>query len=197
MPEQPAGEYDLRTLALRFTRAEGTVLALLGLAADGDRRSATIQALKAVAALRLLDLKQPVVSAYLAEHPRGEPTAVRDLAGSLARRLDTAAQVAADSVRASFANVTPDTIDDHVTAAVTAVVDARGTRWSLGRFAEMNTTTIGRQATSRGISDRVGPGRTVTVNTGDCEWCASHAGQAVIGQDSLPPYHPNCSCVAT
>jgi hypothetical protein len=61
----------------------------------------------------------------------------------------------------------------------------------------VQTATIGRQATSRGVADRVGEGGHVTVNVGDCEWCQAHAGDAVIGQDPLPPFHPNCSCVAS
>ena len=61
----------------------------------------------------------------------------------------------------------------------------------------MNTKTIGRQATSRGITDRVGQGRTVTINAGDCAYCQEFAGDAVIGTDPLPPYHPNCTCVAS
>lgn len=197
MPDPPAGERDLRALALRFARAEGYVLGLLGMAATGDRGATTRRALEALAALRVLGLKAPVVAAYLHEHPRGRPDAVRDLASSLARRLDTGAQTTADSVRATFRQVTPDTVEEHATAAVTAAVDARGTRWPLGAWAAMQTATIGRQATSRGLADRVGGGHTVRVATGDCSFCSEHAGDAVIGQDALPPYHPNCTCVAT
>jgi hypothetical protein len=36
----------------------------------------------------------------------------------------------------------------------------------------------------------------VTIETGDCAYCADFAGDAVIGQDPLPPFHPNCTCVA-
>jgi hypothetical protein len=170
--------------------------ALLVEAATGARHTPTKLALARLADLRRLDLKGPVASAYL-QHPNGRPDAVRDLAGSLAKRLDNGAQVAGDSVRSSFAKVTPDTIDEHVTAAVTTAVDARGIRWSLGRWADMQTQTIGRQATSRGVADQAGQGRTVTINVGDCDLCAGFAGDAIIGQDPLPPYHPSCSCVAT
>jgi hypothetical protein len=198
MPEPPPGERDLQDLALRFARAEGYVwLGLLGEAVVGDRRATTALALRELAALRRLDLKQPVVTAYLHEHPRGRPDAVRDLAGSLAHRLDSGASTAADGVRDAFARVTPDNVADLVESPLTAAVDARGTRWPLGAWAAMNCTTIGRQATSRGLTDSVGEGHTVTVNVGDCSWCQSHAGDAVIGQDPLPPFHPNCSCVAT
>jgi hypothetical protein len=197
MPDPPEGEADLRDLSAHFMRAEGTVLGLLAEAATGDRHATTKQALELLASLRQLDLKGPVASAYLHQHTKGRPDAVRDLAGSLARRLDNGAQVAGDSVRTSFRAVTADTIDQHVTAAVTAAVDARGIRWSLGRWAEMNTQTIGRQASSRGITDRVGQGRTVTIDAGECSFCQEFAGEAVVGQDPLPPFHPNCSCTAT
>jgi hypothetical protein len=61
----------------------------------------------------------------------------------------------------------------------------------------MNTTTIGRQATSRGIAHAVGDGGQVTISVGECELCAKHAGLAVIGRDPLPPFHVSCSCVTT
>jgi hypothetical protein len=37
-------------------------------------------------------------------------------------------------------------------------------------------------------------GRAVTIDVGDCDYCA---GDAVIGEDALPPFHPNRSCVAS
>jgi hypothetical protein len=37
----------------------------------------------------------------------------------------------------------------------------------------------------------------VAVCIGDCEGCQAHAGDAVIGQDPLPPFHPNCGRVAS
>jgi hypothetical protein len=197
MPEPPDGEADLRDLSANFQRAERYCSALLVEAATGARHTPTKLALARLADLRRLDLKQPVASAYLHQHPKGRPDAVRDLAGSLAKRLDNGAQVASDSVRTSFKAVTPDNIDEHITAAVVAAVDARGIRWSLGRWADMNTQTLGRQATSRGVADRAGQGRTVTIDAGECAYCQEFAGDAVIGQDPLPPYHPTCSCTAT
>jgi hypothetical protein len=85
-----------------------------------------------------------------------------------------------------------------VLAAVglTAHIDSRGRRWGLGEWAETHTTTYGRHASSRGIAHRVGEGGTVTITVGKCGWCGSHAGEAVIGRDPLPPFHPSCSCVA-
>lgn len=196
MPNPP-GEADLRDLALRFQRAEGQVLGGLSGAATGDRPAATRRALEALAALRALDLRAPVVTAYLTEHPEGRPDAVRDLAGSLAHRLDTGAQTAADGVRDTYRKVTPDNIAEITAEATLAHVDQRGTRWALGAWAEMNTTTIGRQATSRGLTDRVGEGGRVIVEVSGCSYCAEYEGEAIIGQDPLPPFHPNCTCVAS
>jgi hypothetical protein len=197
MPQAPAGEAELRDLAERYARAEGQILGHLTAATDGGRREAMAAALLLITRLRLLDHRAPIVAAYMAINENGRPDAVADLARSLHRRLDSGAQVTADGIRRTFPMVTADNLDEMASAAVCAAVDGRGTRWSLGRWAEMNTATIGRQATSRGVADRAGEGGHVTVNVGDCEWCQSHAGDAVIGQDPLPPFHPNCSCVAS
>jgi hypothetical protein len=197
MPKPPTGEADLRRLAERFQRAEGYILGTLSTAVTGDRRQATTRALEVLAALRLLDLKAPVVTAYLTEHPKGRPDAVRDLAGSLAKRLDQGARTAADGVHEAFAHVTKDNLDEMLTSAVTAAVDQRGNRWSLGRWATMQTQTLGRQATSRGLTDSLGDGGLVTINTGTCSWCRSHGGDVIIGESPLPPYHPSCSCTAS
>ena len=64
-------------------------------------------------------------------------------------------------------------------------------------WATMNCETTGRTATSRGTADRVGHGGRVTINTGSCRWCRDHGGEAIIGQDPLPPYHPSCNCSAS
>jgi hypothetical protein len=137
------------------------------------------------------------VAAYLAEHPKGRPDAVRDLAGSLAKRLDHGAKTAADGVRDSFRRVTADNLDELLMSPLTAAVDERGSRWALGAWAEVHCTTYGRHATSRGLAHAVGEGGRVTVMVCKCGLCQQHAGQAVIGQDPLPPYHPSCSCVAS
>lgn len=61
----------------------------------------------------------------------------------------------------------------------------------------MNTETIGRQASTRGVVDAVGPGAKVAVEVGGCAYCQDFAGEAVVGEDPLPPFHPSCTCVAT
>ncbi len=67
----------------------------------------------------------------------------------------------------------------------------------LGAYAAMTTQTIGRQATTRGLTDAVGPKGKLMVETGECAYCETFQGEAVIGQDQLPPFHPHCSCVAS
>jgi hypothetical protein len=195
MPDLPPGEHDLEQLALAFTKAEVFIATTFAMAANGDRGEAAKRALSTLAALRLHDFKSPVVVAYLHEHPMGRPDAVRDLAGLLARKLDNAAQTAADGVRDTIRKVTVETLDE--LSVTTAAVDAAGHRWGLGAWARMQTETVGRIATSRGLSDRVGEGGVVTVHTGSCSYCSDFGGQAIIGESPLPPFHPSCTCVAT
>ena len=61
----------------------------------------------------------------------------------------------------------------------------------------MNTQTIGRQATTRGLSDAVGTGGKVNIDVGECGYCQEFAGEAVVGEDPPPPFHPSCTCVAS
>ena len=71
MPTPPPGEAKLRTLGERFARAEGAISVGLAEAAIGDRRRYMTQALEELAALRRLDHRKPVITAYLHEHPKG------------------------------------------------------------------------------------------------------------------------------
>ena len=84
-----------------------------------------------------------------------------------------------------------------VAKATVAHVDRRGTEWPLGAWAAMNTQTIGRQASTRGLVDAVGPAAKVVVDVGECGYCQEFAGEAVVGEDPLPPFHPSCTCVAS
>jgi hypothetical protein len=61
----------------------------------------------------------------------------------------------------------------------------------------MNTTTIGRQATTRGVVDAVGDGAKLIVEVSGCSYCETFAGEAVAGEDPLPPFHPSCTCTAS
>jgi hypothetical protein len=135
MPVTPTGEADLRALADRFVDAEAGITVWLAEAAGGDQRRWLTQALEVVAALRRLDLRGPVVTAYLHEHPEGSATAVRDLAGSLAVKLDRGVVTATENTRDSFRTATPENVEEVTEDAVTAHVDGRGSRWYLGRWA--------------------------------------------------------------
>ena len=194
MPELPKGEHALQEAASRFIEAGGFIIAMLAQAAIGDRARALRLALEQLTALRLRNYRPLVAEAYLTVHPNGKPDAVKDLASSLTKKLDTGIIVASDSARQTFKRVTLDTIDDATTAAVVAHIDKAGHRWGLGDYATMTCTTIGRAASSRGVTDRIGNGNTVTIEVSGCPYCETFAGEAVIGTDALPPYHPGCRC---
>jgi hypothetical protein len=75
--------------------------------------------------------------------------------------------------------VSEDNIEEMVGVGTTAHVDGRGTRWPHGAWAEMNTQTIGRQASTRGVVDAVGQGGKVIVDVDGCDYCQEFAGEAV------------------
>ena len=158
MPDPPRGEADLRALSERFSEAEQRIRALIARAASGDRRSLLREALITLVALRGLDFRTPVLAAYLASLREAGGGArartVRDLAGSLAQKLDGGVQTAEASARDAFRVVTEENLEVVRDDAVTAHVDDRGTRWPLDAWAEMNTQTIGRQASTRGSQTR-------------------------------------------
>jgi hypothetical protein len=201
MPEPPEGEAALRALARRFEEAEQRIRGLAGAAINGDRRGLLTAALAILVALRQLDFRRPVITAYVeaftAVGNGGDLRPPKDLARSLAQKLDRGAQRASAGASEAFSRVREDNLKEMADMAVLAHVDERGTSWSLGRWGTMNTETIGRQATSRGLADAVGEGGRVTVHVGECEWCQSHAGEAIVGKDPIPPYHPSCSCTVT
>lgn len=115
----------------------------------------------------------------------------------MAQKLDGGAQTAARNARAAFRAVSEENLEELSHEAVTAHIDDRGTRWTLEGGADMNTETIGRQASSRGLADAVGAGGKVMVQVGACGLCKGFAGKAVVGTDPLPPFHPSCTCTAS
>jgi hypothetical protein len=201
MPEPPDGEAQLRALTRRFETAERRVRGLLAKAPAGDRRELLAEALAILHALRREDARGPVVAAYLAAFRAvkrgGKAESARDLAGSLALKLDRGAQTASTSARQTFSTVSADDLDKALAAVTTAHVDRRGTRWPLGAWAAMNATTIGRQASTRGLIDAVGHGRKVVVEASGCPYCETFAGEAIVGENPLPPFHPSCTCTAS
>jgi hypothetical protein len=204
MPAEPPGEAGLRALSERFARAEARIRALVAGAPEGDPRKLLTEALTILLALRRLDARDPIATAYLAAFGSvvGGPARRRrartdDLAGSLALRLDRGAQTAYASAREAFARASPDNLEQVRATATTAHVDSRGTRWPLGAWAYMNTTTIGRQASTRGVVDAVGAGAKLIVEVSGCSYCETFAGEAIVGEDPLPPFHPSCTCTAS
>src|SRR3954447_20913735 len=117
----------------------------------------------------------PVHTAYLNAYRRvlgrgGDVRAVQGLAGSLAKKLDRGAETAAANVRESFSKVT-DNVEEMAGAAVVAHESKDGTKWPLRAYATMNTETIGRTSSSRGVTDAVGTGGKVAIDIGECDLC--------------------------
>lgn len=195
----PQGEADLRALARRFADAERRVRALLRRAPAGNRRELLAEALTLLFTLRRQNLRAPVTVAYLVAfreiRPGGDPEAVRDLAGSLAVKLDRGAEEAAGRAREAFAAVTEDNVLDQEHEAVTAYEDTAGRRWALGAYAGMTTATIGRQATTLGLVDAVGDGLVVVEGSSDDEICGPLIGNTYPAASApQPPFHVGCSC---
>ena len=102
-------------------------------------------------------------------------------AASLASKLDRAAQTAAANTKEGIRTVTAETVDEVADDAVTAHVDRRGGRWMLGAYAAMTTATIGRQATTRGLTDAVGSRGKLMVEVSGRDYCQEFEGEAVVG----------------
>jgi hypothetical protein len=201
MPDPPRGERELRALSERFREAEQRIRALVARAPEGDRQALLVAVIAILIALRRLDLGGPAITAYLAAFRAvrrgGRAEAADDLSRSLASKLDRGAQTVQGNAREAFRTVTAENVEEVADEAVTAYVDERGTRWTISSWAQMNTETLGRRASTRGLADAVGPGEKVKVKVGACGWCQTFAGDAVVGQDPLPPFHPSCRCVAS
>ena len=141
------------------------------------RRSATGRhhrrmALEQLAALRRLDLNAPGGHRLPARAPRAaDPTQSATSPGAWPSASTRAHRWPPTASAPAFRAVTQDTIDDARRRAVTAAVDARGTPLVTRRVGRDECpSTIGRQATSRGVADRVGQGRTVTIDAGECAY---------------------------
>src|SRR4051794_20318744 len=55
----------------------------------------------------------------------------------------------------------------------------------------MNATTIGRQASTRGLVDAAGHGAKLIIEVSGCDYCQEFEREAVAGEDPLPPFHSN------
>ncbi|KAA0275391.1 MAG: hypothetical protein EDQ89_00215 [Acidobacteria bacterium] len=178
---------------------ERRVRALLRRAPAGNRRELLTEALTYLFVLRRQNLRAPVTIAYLeafrAIRPGGDPDAVRDLAGSLAVKLDRGAEEAAGRASEAFAAVTADTVEDHEHEAVTAYEDAAGRRWALGAYAAMATSTIGRQATTLGLVDALGDRLVVVEGSSTDAICGPLIGNTYPAAAApQPPFHAGCNC---
>jgi hypothetical protein len=198
VPAHPAGERGLVELARRFASVERRVRVLLARAPGGDRRRLLTAALEELIGLRRLDPGEAVAAAYLAAFRRirsgGEAGAVGDLAGSLARKLDDASLTAQTSAREAFRVVVPENFEEVEAIATTAYIGEDGSRWPLAAYAEMQTRTIGRRATSRGTVDAVGEGFVEVSSHGTTNpVCIELEGERFPAAAApQPPFHPNC-----
>jgi hypothetical protein len=202
MPRPPEGEAPLRDLARAFGVAEVAVRGLVLAAPSGDRSDLVARASSILVQLRQLDFRgaliKTYISAFRAAGVGGELRPPTDLAGGLAKRLDQGADRASVRASQSIREATEGNVEEMQDAAVVAHVDDRGTTWSLGRWAEMNTTTYGRQASSRALVDALGAGGRFVVDVGECALCRRlFSGGGVVGEDPLPPGHPGCTCTAS
>lgn len=202
------GEGDLQALARRFEESERRVRALVAQAPTGNRRELLESILRELAGLRTLAPGEAVEAAYVNAAKavnlltKGDPgeadrRAVRDLAGSLARKLDRAAQEASRRARSVLATVTEENLAEQSHEAVTGYVDEDGRRWALGHYAAMETSTTGRAASSRGIADAVGGGLvTISSHGTKVPVCIPIEGVTMPATSHLPPYHPGCAHTA-
>lgn len=206
MPEPLPGEALLLALAGRFAQAEARVRALVARAPEGDRRSLLLEALAILHALRLdaQDAGPLVEEAYatsagavalLTGRPAATGARARDLGRSLAQQLDRGVVRAEEGSRQAFAAVRPDTVDEAQQAAVTAQVDRAGNRRPLGQVAGEAAETIARAATTRGVTDTLGPeGRVRFSSHGTTNpICKRFEGQTfAVASAPKPPLHPRC-----
>jgi hypothetical protein len=176
-----------------------------GLAQTAAQPGRAKQELAALVALQAVDVQGPVTAAYLAAfravRAGGRALDVQDLADDLAFRLQKAIRIVEIAARQAFREVTAANLEEQRIRATTAHVDERGARWSLGNWAKVQTLHRGRQASSRGTADGVGPHRLygqlyVVPHPDECALCQRHVGLAKPG-DPLPPYHPGCRCTVS
>jgi hypothetical protein len=99
MPPPPEGEADLRVLARRYVVAERAIRDLLARAPNAEDRGSLLKAaLLFLVALRRLDARTPVRTAYLHSHPFADPEAGRPPQGD---SLTMWARVATSQLRAA------------------------------------------------------------------------------------------------
>ena len=86
--------------------------------------------------------------------------------------------------------------DQVVDAGVVAHEDRAGARWALGPYATMQTQTIGRAASSRGVIDA--KPSMVTIEVSGCSYCQAFEGTYAFAEvPGWPPFQPSCTCTAS
>jgi hypothetical protein len=203
MPEPPAGERSLQNLASVYVEADARIQHQIELVLQGKAPRTALQHIHEILTQVLaLPIHPAVTAAYLHVRPEaGEEyaaTVMLRLATALRKRLHDAATIVKDSSRNTLRqDITTDNVNAMAKAATVAAIDAQGNRTRFGPVAEMNVMTTARHATVQGYRDEVGEGGVLIVNTGECSYCAGFAGEATVGTDPLPPFHPNCTCTVS
>jgi hypothetical protein len=201
---------ELDRLAAPFHAAERRIRALVAQAPDGDRRALLIEALEILVELRRdTDAAGTITEVYLASAAAigvlqrrsvsVSPSGADDLGRSLAGQLDRSVRNAQEGVRIAIRTVTSETVADAAQTGVTAFVDRGGARRALGSYAEQLSRTLGRHAVSRGTTDALRAGALVQVSRHGTEnpICRPLEGAIIPATGNLPPYHGNCSHVAS
>lgn len=204
MPNRPAGESALALLEADWRALELELAAFIDRAVFGDRRALYRTAAELLA--RINDPERAMVAlerAYrsAAVDAGGSRRRVKDgargLGRALAMRLDRAAAVTTRHMRLAIGTVTENTLEEATRAGPTAYIDGRGTRWPAGAYATMQGMTLGRTASTLGLTDHAPAGAVVVIDAGGCSYCNQFDGEQEIGAGPLPPFHPSCSCVAS
>lgn len=201
---EPPGEAPLRALRGSYRDVESTITGLLDRAVGGSREKLLGEALEALNGLRKEDAAEAVQQAYADAYDNAtgmlmeENAAGTDPAGSLAESLDRKLRDAIDEaesrVPGAFRSATKETLEDAKREAVIGHVDDAGREWSIGSYADMQISTLGRRATSRGVVDAVGGGNVIVSAHGTSHpVCKALENQTFPAQSApQPPFHPGC-----
>ena len=201
--DRPEGESLLAELEQDWEAVEGELRALIVMAVEGDRARILVRALDLLHRLRDPDrARLAITRAYrYAARAAGarEPTrgGAGRLAGALAYRLGRAVDTASTNTREAVRTVTAATVPEAANRATVAHVDRRGTSWQLAAYAAMQSQTLGRVASTTGLTDHLEHGARVEIAVSGCDYCSQYAGVHELGAGPLPPFHPSCTCVAT
>lgn len=202
----PPGEASMRALIGAFVSAERDIRELLTKAIKGRREKHLSDAISILAELRKEDPTEALQAAYadayddaalkVEEKAQGDAISdpIRPLTDALREKLDEGVSETESRLGKAFRSVTEENYDDVATSALVAHVDDANREWSLGSWADMTISTLGRRATSRGIVNAVGRGQVQVSSHGTTHpVCQPLEGVVFHAQAAPePPFHPGC-----